>query len=526
MTRVLRLSLSMLLLVLVAPAFAEIHPELGLEVAVPDSVNIAGGIEIRDVNGDGYSELLILNANPIVTYSLKEKRVLDFFRYATDGLTRLYRAEYVDGDDRLDVAEAVLIPGEANDTFALIVHYGADAYLAPDTVYSVPGLDSSRAYSMDRLYFADADRDGQRELYARYYYVEEYWEDPWQTEPYRTYYYSPVCYDIASAAISLPAQLPQDLSPFYTSANSEGGISTISVTSGRFYDPSHHGSGSRRYSSFTVHVEGADGTLNGRGFESLVRCDNDGWMYNDYEYGANLLSIAAGDILPETPGLEMVMYAAYSFSVAGPSSWCSAHEGQLVLFNLLDPVNWVTISEEMPCDTSIDQVFVDSRFADAILSLDNGKIRLRDAATLQVIDEPKEPITGAWVGYVQLQVDLPYVAAFCNGRTLSFYALSRIPTGIQDDPGLVLPDQFTLGQPYPNPFNPTVTIPVTLHRKGHLRVEVFNPLGQRVATLHDAISAPGELVLSWDASEFGSGVYLIKATLGEETKTTKAVLVK
>jgi hypothetical protein len=47
-----------------------------------------------------------------------------------------------------------------------------------------------------------------------------------------------------------------------------------------------------------------------------------------------------------------------------------------------------------------------------------------------------------------------------------------------------------------------------------------------VAVLHDAVASPGETVLSWDASAFGSGVYLIKATLGNETRTVKAVLVK
>lgn len=109
--------------------------------------------------------------------------------------------------------------------------------------------------------------------------------------------------------------------------------------------------------------------------------------------------------------------------------------------------------------------------------------------------------------------------------TLSFWSL-RSGTDVEDDAPSAMPTSFTLGQPYPNPFNPTVSVPITIARKGHLKVDVFNPLGQRVTVLHDAIASPGDLVLSWDATEFGSGVYLIKATLGEETKTAKAVLVK
>ena len=54
-----------------------------------------------------------------------------------------------------------------------------------------------------------------------------------------------------------------------------------------------------------------------------------------------------------------------------------------------------------------------------------------------------------------------------------------------------LPTDFALGQNYPNPFNPSTIIPYQLPASGQVRLEVFNVLGQRLATLVDAERSAG-----------------------------------
>jgi len=121
--------------------------------------------------------------------------------------------------------------------------------------------------------------------------------------------------------------------------------------------------------------------------------------------------------------------------------------------------------------------------------------------------------------------DTPYLV-IVNHDTVSYYGFDIVTEVETNDNETLLPTNFTLGQPYPNPFNPTVTLPIALNEKGHLTVEAFNPLGQQVATIYDAVTSAGVFDLTWDASEFASGVYLFRATTENQTASVKAVLLK
>lgn len=89
-----------------------------------------------------------------------------------------------------------------------------------------------------------------------------------------------------------------------------------------------------------------------------------------------------------------------------------------------------------------------------------------------------------------------------------------------------LPETYALSQNYPNPFNPTTEIKYDIPTKSHTTLKVYNILGQEVETLIDEDKSPGHHSISWDASEYSSGVYFYKITADDFVETKKMVLAK
>lgn len=74
------------------------------------------------------------------------------------------------------------------------------------------------------------------------------------------------------------------------------------------------------------------------------------------------------------------------------------------------------------------------------------------------------------------------------------------------------PDAFILSENYPNPFNPTTSFSLSVERAQHVRVEVFDLLGRRVALLHDGMLEAGQAHrFTFDARMLPSGTYLYRA---------------
>ena len=89
-----------------------------------------------------------------------------------------------------------------------------------------------------------------------------------------------------------------------------------------------------------------------------------------------------------------------------------------------------------------------------------------------------------------------------------------------------LPEGFSLEQNHPNPFNPFTTIQFMLTTDSYAKLEVFNILGERVATLVDAPLSAGEYSIEWNGSQMASGVYLYRLTVDQVASTKKMVLMK
>jgi len=116
----------------------------------------------------------------------------------------------------------------------------------------------------------------------------------------------------------------------------------------------------------------------------------------------------------------------------------------------------------------------------------------------------------------------------------TFYILDRpgMPTDVfEDDDETAVPTAFTLQQNYPNPFNASTVIEFSIQRDGPVSLEVFNILGQRVATLIDNPLPSGTHQISWDGTDQSgnavtSGVYFYRLTVGDHRLVKKMSLLK
>ena len=97
--------------------------------------------------------------------------------------------------------------------------------------------------------------------------------------------------------------------------------------------------------------------------------------------------------------------------------------------------------------------------------------------------------------------------------------------GVQE-PRDELPREFVLYQNYPNPFNPSTTIEYSLPAETHVRLKVFNMLGQEVALLVNEEQRAGLHQVQFDAAELASAVYFYRLQAGDFVATKTLVLLK
>lgn len=91
-----------------------------------------------------------------------------------------------------------------------------------------------------------------------------------------------------------------------------------------------------------------------------------------------------------------------------------------------------------------------------------------------------------------------------------------------------LPEEFIVGPNYPNPFNPTTTIPFELDEPTDVTVTVYDMTGRTISVLSDNRSFnAGEHTLTFDASGLSSGIYMYRMKLGTgESRTQKMTFIK
>jgi hypothetical protein len=110
--------------------------------------------------------------------------------------------------------------------------------------------------------------------------------------------------------------------------------------------------------------------------------------------------------------------------------------------------------------------------------------------------------------------------------TGDFEIVDMIVANSQDRINVGAPTEFSLSTAYPNPFNPTTSLELSVPMNGQVTVQVYNLMGQVVATLANGHMDASTYTLTWDASDVSSGMYIVKAEAAGTVSTQKLMLMK
>ena len=103
----------------------------------------------------------------------------------------------------------------------------------------------------------------------------------------------------------------------------------------------------------------------------------------------------------------------------------------------------------------------------------------------------------------------------------------------KEDLVIMIPGKFELNHNYPNPFNPTTTIPFDLPEVSRVKIQVYDLAGREVAIIANELYPAGSHQVTFDGSGLPSGMYFIRAQMKPEDQrkdahhfTSKMMLLK
>ena len=153
---------------------------------------------------------------------------------------------------------------------------------------------------------------------------------------------------------------------------------------------------------------------------------------------------------------------------------------------------------------------------------------------LGVIDVPA---TGGWYNWEDLPAQtitisegekflkIQIVQAGFNIQSVTFSPVLSI------DNGNLNPNYFMLGQPYPNPFNPSVSVDLTVDKSDTYQINIFNIRGELVNSWNTGNLSVGNHLLKWNGKNSKgknaqSGLFFISVSNGISNTNKKLMLLR
>lgn len=147
-----------------------------------------------------------------------------------------------------------------------------------------------------------------------------------------------------------------------------------------------------------------------------------------------------------------------------------------------------------------------------------------DSSVAKIVNGKVNPVgSGTALIAATQEGDSTYYAAVDSAQIIY---VDRVSDVEEEEASTVIPVKFELHQNYPNPFNPSTAIEYSVAKPCNVKIEIFNSLGQKVATILDEYRQIGHHTVRFNADNLSSSLYFYTIKAEGFYQTKKMLLMK
>jgi hypothetical protein len=185
----------------------------------------------------------------------------------------------------------------------------------------------------------------------------------------------------------------------------------------------------------------------------------------------------------------------------------------------------VTFTDVQGGFTGSGNIDVDPLLSDSSFYLLPGSPCIDAGDSNMAVNDPEDPMnlgSALWPAQGTLRSDM---GVYGGPGSMLLGSFSTTSFDFQDQHSGI-PAHFSVSDNYPNPFNPSTTVEVSLPHAAFVTIRVYDILGRSIASLAGQELPEGTHRLRWDAADNPSGVYFLRVQAGSLTAVRRVVLAK
>jgi hypothetical protein len=197
----------------------------------------------------------------------------------------------------------------------------------------------------------------------------------------------------------------------------------------------------------------------------------------------------------------------------------------------------VTVNPALFLDNPISDLTVAANAPDKIIDLSEVFYEINGASvTYSVLNQTNPGLVTAGIQDSILSLDFNEsltgkdtitVQASVPGETVTDDFIVTVTTATAIIPGSdQIPTEYSLSQNYPNPFNPETKIQYALPQAAEVVISIYDISGRHLTDIQNAYETAGYHTITWDASDFASGLYIYRIKTAGFIQVKKCILVK